>query len=833
MADKRITELQAIDAAGTQGSVDVLAIADVSAAETKKITAGDLVAAGLSGGVPDGSIPGEKIEVGSIPGNRLENNSVGPRELVPDAVQTIHIKAENVIGGNDRAISRIAYKTVTSGNIADGAIESRHLSNSINIDGDQISDGSITSDQIVNLHGSKLDDRSVPGVKLELNTVTAAEIATNAVGADELQADAVGTAHIQNLAVTNAKLASDSVTTDKLADQSVTDAKVAFGINGAKLQLNSVNTPQLAAGAVGTTELKDNAVTSDKIAANAVGTDELADLAVTEAKIATDAVTNTKLADSSVATENLQNKAVTSEKLADNSVSGLQLAPDSVSGVHISDNAVSNEHLASGIDGAKLANGSVANVKLASGIDGAKLTVRSVPGSALVGGSVTSAEIAGDAVGSSELADNSVDTGALQDDSITTPKYRNASVTNEKLADGIDGSKLLDASVPLDKLAGGTLPPEAFDEIPLTALPEAPSGTVLAGPITGSPADPNYRKLVGADLPAATADDKGAVSVPTTGGLAVNGAGAVSINNTVAAGGFPFINYNEHGLVIGGRALSNSDLPPPALGEIGGVKAGDGITIANDGTISQAKTGVTPDSYAKVTVDDMGNVTAGGELEASDIPNIEWDQINNPSIDSQALADKSVQMRHLADYSISFIQEIQPTITADVHVGTFWFRESTAALHQWNGNSWMSVGIGRLSAENLRYCGIFNADTNEITGLTQFGAAEGFVVGERIPDATDDRTGVYFVCEVAGSNVTVVPGVGFDEGDWCLCNGLAAGWVRIDTMVGGGGGGGGSGATRLEDLFDVAIPLATEGAFLQLASDGQWKDVYSIDAGVF
>ena len=40
------------------------------------------------------------------------------------------------------------------------------------------------------------------------------------------------------------------------------------------------------------------------------------------------------------------------------------------------------------------------HVKLASGIDGAKLTVRSVPGSALVGGSVTSAEIAGDAVGS-------------------------------------------------------------------------------------------------------------------------------------------------------------------------------------------------------------------------------------------------------------------------------------------------------------------------------------------------------------------------------------------------------------------------------------------------
>ena len=35
-----------------------LAIADISAAETKKITLGDAVAAGLAGGVPDGSIPG-------------------------------------------------------------------------------------------------------------------------------------------------------------------------------------------------------------------------------------------------------------------------------------------------------------------------------------------------------------------------------------------------------------------------------------------------------------------------------------------------------------------------------------------------------------------------------------------------------------------------------------------------------------------------------------------------------------------------------------------------------------------------------------------------------
>ena len=66
MADKRITELAPITAAGAQGDVDVLAIADVSAAETKKIKVVDVVVAGLATGVPDGTIPGSIIEENTI-----------------------------------------------------------------------------------------------------------------------------------------------------------------------------------------------------------------------------------------------------------------------------------------------------------------------------------------------------------------------------------------------------------------------------------------------------------------------------------------------------------------------------------------------------------------------------------------------------------------------------------------------------------------------------------------------------------------------------------------------------------------------------------------------
>nr|BAR30386.1 phage-related tail fiber protein [uncultured Mediterranean phage uvMED] len=588
MADKRITELQPLEAAAVQGSVDVLAVADVSAAETKKIKVGDLVAAGLAGGVPDGSIPGSKIE----------ENTITSRELAPDSVTDV-------------------------------------------------------------------------------------ELADNAVDTDAIQDGAVTTEKLADSSVTSNKLAADSVTTDKIAD-------------------------------------------------GAVGGDQIAD--------------------------------------------------------------------------------------------------RSIPAVKLVQNTLTADEIAPNAIGASELADNAVDTPALADNAVSTPKLQDASVTEPKLADGaVTTNKIADGAVTVNKLADGAVTDDKIDGIGLDKLPNAGSATVLAGPVSGAAATPSYRKLEPTDIPTASTTTKGGVSVPASGGLAVDGAGAVGIGNSVTPNEFPVISYNEHGLVTNGRALSNSDLPPPALGEIGGVKAGDGITITPDGTISQSLTGVAAETYTKVTVDEMGSVTAGAELVADDIPQIPWDKIENPVVGSPELSDKSVQMRHLADYSIAFIQEQQPTVDQNVHIGTFWFKESTASLSQWNGNSWMSVGIGRLSAENLRFCGIFDATTGFITGLTQFGVAEGYEIGKAIPAATDDQTGVYFVCQVAGDQVAVLPGITLDAGDWALCNGSAGGWERIDTMSGGGGGGGG--AVNLGDLLDVNIGAATTGALLQLQASGQWQDIYSIDGG--
>ena len=527
-------------------------------------------------------------------------------------------------------------------------------------------------------------------------------------------------------------------------------------------------------------------------------------------------------------------------KLESNSITERELAPNSVNTIHVVDAAITNEKLAGGITGDKINDGQIGGNHLQdNAINGSQqIQDRSIAAIKLQQNTLTADEIAPNAIGSSELAAASVDTSALQDDSCSTPKYKNASVTNDKLANGIDGSKLLNLSVTNAKLAGG-ISGEKINDLPLSKLPDAPGNTVLAGPTTVGTASPTYRKLISADLPTATDSTKGAVSLPPSGGLSVSSDGAASIGNTVAPDTKPVVTYNEHGLITSGRDLQAGDMPPAQPGELGAVKEGDGITISGDGTISQSLTGVVAGEYTKVTVDERGSVTEGAQLSKADIPNIDWDQIDGSldlselvgELNTGQIADKAVTRPKLADYSISYIQEAQPVIDLTVHVGCMWFQESTASLNMWNGNSWMSVGQGRLSAENLRYCGVVNATTGLISGVTQFGVTAGFEIGAPVPAPTDPLTGVYFVIDTPGNGITQTPGVTYDAGDWCLCNGAAAGWIRIDTMVGGGGGGGG--ASRLQDLLDVNVAAASEGALLQLQSSGMWTDIYSIDCGEY
>ena len=523
-------------------------------------------------------------------------------------------------------------------------------------------------------------------------------------------------------------------------------------------------------------------------------------------------------------------------KLEENSITDRELAPDSVGTIHLKDQAVTTAKITDlAVTSQKLADGAVTTVKIADlAVTNEKLA-GDIEGSKLQENAITARELATNSVTADALADGAVDTNAIQDGAVTTDKLANGSVTTEKLADdavttdkiasgAVDTDAIQDGSVTNDKLAG---------PIGLDKLPDAPPNTVLAGSNGGVTGPAAFRPLAPADLPVATPTTRGAVVVPANSGISVTGTGQIGIDNAVVPGTGSVVSYDEHGLVTGSRNLQPDDLPPGSDASIGGVKAGDGITIVADGTISQSLTGVAAGKYTKVTVDVRGNVTLGELLDSSDIAGLELQTGNLVGeINSLQLADKSVLRQKLADYAISFIQEVAPAVDATVHVGCMWFQESTASLYMWNGNSWMSIGIGRLSAENLRYCGTFDASTGLITGLTQFGVGEGFAIGDALPAPTDPLTGVYFVVDVGGDLVGQPNLVNelVDAGNWLICNGAADGWRRVYTTNAGGGGGG---ASKLGELNDVSIPSAVSGALLQLQPDSQWKDVYAIDAGVF
>ena len=523
--------------------------------------------------------------------------------------------------------------------------------------------------------------------------------------------------------------------------------------------------------------------------------------------------------------------SITGAKLGVDSVTAREIAASAVNTAEIADGAVTNDKLAGGIAGSKLANGAVGSTQLAAGAvnGGTHILDRSIPAVKIQLNALTADEIAPNAIGASELADNAVDTSAVQDNALTTPKYQDLSVTSAKLANGIDGAKLTDGSVAASKLAGGISGGQIANVL-LSTLPNASAGTVLAGPVTGAAASPSYRALVSSDLPEGTATVKGVLSVPTTGGLKVTG-GALSIDNSITAGSHAFITFDSHGLVTGGRALVGTDLPAPVGGSLGAVKAGTGITIVADGTLSQSVTGVAAGTYTKVTTDVQGNITAGAALQASDIPALSAAKITTGQFGDAFIADGAITRRHLADYAIAYIQEATPPTTG-VPIGELWFQESTAGLHMWNGNSWMPISIGRLSQENLRYCGTVDATNGLITGVTTFGTSAGYKIGDALKAATDAHTGVYFVITTPGNAIPEAPGITFDNGDWILCNGSAAGWIRVDTLNGGGGGGGG-GATHLNDLLDVTLTTPVQDSLLQYSAAGQWVNVVALDEGFF
>ena len=703
MADLQITQLPELGSANLQAT-DPIAVADISATETKKITAKNLVqgAFGL-------------VDAASIPATAL------------------------------------SYP-LTAGQIVTASL----------------ADNAVTN--------AKITDATIAGAKLVNDTITATQIAANAITSSELADNAVDTAAITDLNVTTGKLAATAVTTAKIADSAVTFAKTNFSdgdIPGAKLTAASVTSTQIA----------NNAVTANELADNAVDTAAIASTAVTGAKIASDTITSGHIAAN----------AIGSSELADNAVDSGAIASNAVTTAKVTDLNITT---------GKLANNAVTAAKITDN-------------------TITATQIAANAIGSSELADNAVDTAAIA----------TSAVTDAKIASGIAGTKITDATITAAKLNTSNLDRSLNVASGNLGINNAVTGGASArngitynneGLITATAA------LVASDLPEATTSAVGAVSVPSSGGLSVTNLGAVSINNTVTGTTRSGITFNNQGLITGSVALAGSDLPVATTTVKGAVVVPTGsapLAVDGNGVLSIADSGVTAGTHIKITVNAKGLVTGTSTLAASDIPNLAATKITTGQFGTNFLANDSITMDKIANNATIFIQEASPDIS-NLPTGVSWLQESTGQLRIFNGNSFFSVGFGRLAEENLRFCGTFNASNGLIVTLTAFGTSAGFTVSNAIPAGTSSLTGAYFVCVTPGNGTAVVPSTSFDAGDWCLCMG-ADNWDRIDTLSGPGS------VSSLNDLSDVTVSSPQTGQILAYQASGQFANVAVLSGGTY
>jgi len=142
---------------------------------------------------------------------------------------------------------------------------------------------------------------------------------------------------------------------------------------GTASEVSSVDTPNIAAGAitetriatdaVTTTKILDANVTTAKLADNAVTTAKILDANVTAGKIASNAVTTAKILDSNVTTAKIADSNVTTAKILDANVTNAKLASNAVTSAKITDGSITLAKIADGIITlAKMASTSIATV---------------------------------------------------------------------------------------------------------------------------------------------------------------------------------------------------------------------------------------------------------------------------------------------------------------------------------------------------------------------------------------------------------------------------------------------------------------------------------------
>ena len=317
MPDLEISNLPALAEAGVQAN-DPVAVADLSASATKKVSVKDLIAAGVAliddaaipavkvatpfaansvatATVQDQAISAVKILNDCITANQIAPNAIGASELADNSVDSGAVSSsaiiESKIASSAVTESKIGSSAVTTSKVANSSITYAKLNLSAgDIPGDRISSASITSTQLASnsITDSELSNDSVQTDSILDNAITASKIGSNVISSSHLSNNSVTSSAIAANAVESAAINSAAITTAKVGDAQITAQKLASNLPGSIL----------ATGAIGSSQIAVNAITSSELADNSVDSASIINAAVTDAKIA--GVSGTKITSASI-----------------------------------------------------------------------------------------------------------------------------------------------------------------------------------------------------------------------------------------------------------------------------------------------------------------------------------------------------------------------------------------------------------------------------------------------------------------------------------------------------------------------------------------------------
>ena len=269
--------------------------------------------------------------------------------------------------------------------------------------------------------------------------------------------------------------------------------------------------------------------------------------------------------------------------------------------------------------------------------------------------------------------------------------------------------------------------PDNFSAVITSAMENQSANAVLVGPISGSATTPTFRSLTATDLPIATSATNGALQPGT--GLSVTGVGVLNHSNSVTAG-----------------------------------------------------------TYTKVVVDAQGHVSNGSVLSAADVPNLDASKITTGTFDGSFLAANSVSASQLADNGIAQVSETQPI---PEFAGQWWINPSDRAAYIWVGTVspnvngyWLNLGFGAATQYNLRFGGTYNATTNLVVSLNQYGVEAGLTIGQALSAPSQLNAAVYLICTTSGTGVTPAPVAALAVGDWVLSQGTGSNWTKVGVVSG-------------------------------------------------